>query len=279
MDVYSIEFKNNTCKISDFGAQIISCIIQGEEMLFLSKKAVFDCSKPIRGGIPIIFPVFGDSKYPNMPKHGFARTSKWILHSSNLTDDYQEITFKLESNTETKTMWKYDFILYYHVRLRIDSLETNLEIHNKSEGILPFECLFHNYFGVHDVSNIEIGGLPIHYYNQLTGRMEDKFRLTNIIDEEVDKIFDESTMCVTLDTKYMIHAYYNKNMHVNCVLWNPWVEKSKLLNDFGDTEYKKMVCIEPGVLNTHNKLTYCKPDEVCNFTQIIIKTDRKVSHI
>jgi glucose-6-phosphate 1-epimerase len=29
-------------------------------------------------------------------------------------------------------------------------------------------------------------------------------------------------------------------------LWNPWTEKAKGMSDFGDDEYKQMVCIEPG---------------------------------
>ena len=27
---------------------------------------------------------------------------------------------------------------------------------------------------------------------------------------------------------------------------NPWVEKSKKMTDFGDDEFKRMICIEPG---------------------------------
>lgn len=29
------------------------------------------------------------------------------------------------------------------------------------------------------------------------------------------------------------------------VVWNPWVDKAKKLSDFGDEEFKCMVCIEP----------------------------------
>jgi glucose-6-phosphate 1-epimerase len=29
-------------------------------------------------------------------------------------------------------------------------------------------------------------------------------------------------------------------------LWNPWSEKAKGMSDFGDEEYKQMVCVEPG---------------------------------
>ncbi len=28
------------------------------------------------------------------------------------------------------------------------------------------------------------------------------------------------------------------------VVWNPWAENAKKLSDFGDEEYKNMVCVE-----------------------------------
>jgi len=31
-------------------------------------------------------------------------------------------------------------------------------------------------------------------------------------------------------------------------LWNPWSEKAKGMSDFGDEEYKEMVCVEPGAV-------------------------------
>lgn len=30
------------------------------------------------------------------------------------------------------------------------------------------------------------------------------------------------------------------------VIWNPWVEQSKDLSDFGDDEFPNMVCVEAG---------------------------------
>lgn len=41
-----------------YGATVTSWKANGEEQLFLSEKAHLDGSKPIRGGIPLVFPVF-----------------------------------------------------------------------------------------------------------------------------------------------------------------------------------------------------------------------------
>lgn len=33
-------------------------------------------------------------------------------------------------------------------------------------------------------------------------------------------------------------------------VWNPWTEKAKGMSDFGDEEYKGMVCVEPGAVKS-----------------------------
>ena len=32
----------------------------------------------------------------------------------------------------------------------------------------------------------------------------------------------------------------------NIVVWNPWIEKARGMSDFGDEEYKNMICVEVG---------------------------------
>eukprot|EP00884_Botryococcus_braunii_P018279 jgi/Botrbrau1/5134/Bobra.0172s0006.1 len=31
------------------------------------------------------------------------------------------------------------------------------------------------------------------------------------------------------------------------VVWNPWIDKARGMSDFGDEEYKEMVCLEPAI--------------------------------
>ncbi|KAL0562372.1 hypothetical protein V5O48_019715, partial [Marasmius crinis-equi] len=54
------------------------------ERLFVSSKATLDGSKPVRGGIPVVFPCFGAPTHPEHQKlsqHGFARNSLWTFDS------------------------------------------------------------------------------------------------------------------------------------------------------------------------------------------------------
>jgi D-hexose-6-phosphate mutarotase len=37
----------------------------------------------------------------------------------------------------------------------------------------------------------------------------------------------------------------------DAVVWNPWTEKARALADFGDDEYKCMVCVEPANAATY----------------------------
>lgn len=48
----------------------------------MSSKAALDGSKPVRGGIPVVFPCFGAPTHPDhakLPQHGFARSEAWTF--------------------------------------------------------------------------------------------------------------------------------------------------------------------------------------------------------
>src|SRR5262249_45311261 len=82
-----------------YGAHVTHFQPAGQKpVLFLSKEAVFQPGKAIRGGVPIIFPWFGprasDSK---SPAHGFARTQSWATESvTENTDGSITIVLRLE---------------------------------------------------------------------------------------------------------------------------------------------------------------------------------------
>src|SRR6266513_1837078 len=51
-------------------------------VLFLARSSLFMPDKPIRGGVPVIFPWFGPrGSTIGAPMHGFARTMNWSVES------------------------------------------------------------------------------------------------------------------------------------------------------------------------------------------------------
>lgn len=57
---------NTQVKVLKYGATVYSWKVEGEEQLWLSDGAKLDGSRPVRGGIPLVFPVFGKSQDPSV---------------------------------------------------------------------------------------------------------------------------------------------------------------------------------------------------------------------
>ncbi|EDN10389.1 predicted protein [Histoplasma mississippiense (nom. inval.)] len=95
------------------GATVVSWkLANGDEQLFLSEKAVLDGSKPIRGGIPLVFPVFGPPpktmRLPRFPSTDLLVThigNSWGNHfgSEGQNGDSSDITKTRILNLQSKT--------------------------------------------------------------------------------------------------------------------------------------------------------------------------------
>src|SRR5262245_32571654 len=77
---------------------------QSHPVLWMSTSSVFECDKPIRGGVPICFPWLGpkpdDAK---APAHGFGRLLEWELEHVRQSDDGSiMVAMKLQSNNQTR---------------------------------------------------------------------------------------------------------------------------------------------------------------------------------
>lgn len=262
---FTIEYKNNSLVIDSHGATIISGCMCGHELFFLSKKAVFDGKTPIRGGIPIVFPNFGHSINPNLPKHGFARISNWSFERKWNNFQNSGIILKLESNLDTLKFWNYRFKLLYTITINENKIITELLIQNQDQISFDYQCLFHNYFKVSNLKWLRIANLDyIDYYDQLT-KEKSSHSEEIVINQEIDRVYGPTNNCVSiLDEEYILRVKSDENQfHV--VVWNPWERKSKSLNDFEDDEFLNMVCVELG------KLESCKlkPWETNSFKQTI----------
>lgn len=101
----------NIVQVYLYGANVVSwrqASPNRDEVLYVRPDAVFDKSKPISGGIPHCFPVFGPAPAP-LAQHGFARTSDWQVGSTSADQQPDErdpeVELVLTDNEQTRSMW------------------------------------------------------------------------------------------------------------------------------------------------------------------------------
>uniref|UniRef100_T1J3U6 glucose-6-phosphate 1-epimerase n=1 Tax=Strigamia maritima TaxID=126957 RepID=T1J3U6_STRMM len=249
---------NTTLTVHIHGATIVSWRVNNQEQLFVSKQAVFDCKKPIRGGIPVVFREISLAQFGHWnvgPQHGFARISRWNVEKppTRLETGDVEVIFSLVDNEATRSVWNHGFKLTYRLLLREKELHLNVGVINTGANDFLFHVLLHTYLKVPDVSKCLIMGLHGCMYvdKARDGAVYQETREAVNIEEFTDRIYqntpDEHIMNnVVGGRKMRIHKYN----FPDTVIWNPWVERAREIADFGDDEYPNMVCVEAGRVST-----------------------------
>uniref|UniRef100_A0A0D9WAL2 Glucose-6-phosphate 1-epimerase n=1 Tax=Leersia perrieri TaxID=77586 RepID=A0A0D9WAL2_9ORYZ len=157
------EVRGSSAEVYLYGGHVTSWKDEhGEELLFVSNKAIFKPPKAIRGGIPICFPQF--SNFGNLEPHGFARNRTWSVEDDAPpfpvpTSNRAYVDLILKPSEEDLKIWPHSF----EFRLRV--------------ALGP-------------------GG----------------------------------------------------DLMLTSLVWNPWDKKAKAMPDFGDDEYKRMVCVEAAAI-------------------------------
>ncbi len=109
---------------------------QGQPLLFMSKEAVYEVGKPIRGGVPICFPWFGANKMDSTaPAHGLVRTALWNVLSANETAAGIAVTLGYASPP-------------YRLQLTVvygERLDLNLTVINESDVDQVCEIALHTF--------------------------------------------------------------------------------------------------------------------------------------
>ena len=221
------------------GAHVTHFQKHGEPpLLFMSSASEFHQEKPIRGGVPVIFPWFGPRE--GLPGHGFARNVEWeIAGCSILPDESVRIHFQMPA------------IEFHEVDYFVtvgESLVLELIVANTSDKDAAFENCFHTYFHIASIDDVSISGLKdCGYYDKVkeTGALETAPAIR--ISSEVDRVYFDTIVPVEIhDTALGRVIRIEKSGSSSTVVWNPWIEKSKRMADFGDDEYRRMVCVESG---------------------------------
>lgn len=233
------------------GAHLTQFQPRGEKpVLFMSEESHFETGKPIRGGVPVCFPWFGPrAQPPDSPAHGFARLRSWTLEScKRRADGAVYVVFALPSDEATMRYWPHPFVMRLSFTVA-RSLEMMLEIQGSGSGSagLTFEEALHTYLQVGDVRQVSVEGLEnTSYLDKVdSGRAKTQPVEPIRISGETDRVFlNTRSTCVLRDPVLERSIIVEKEGSNSTVVWNPWIDKSRAMADFGDEEWPRMICIE-----------------------------------
>lgn len=227
------------------GATITSYRLHGgREVLWLSDRSHFEADRPIRGGVPICWPWFGQPD-PQKPQHGFARTSDWIpVHTEQSDDGRLILRLQLTDSEQTRRWWPHRFELTFQVCLGT-RLEFCLTCRNLDTQAFTVETALHSYLRVGSAAALRIDGLSdCEYIDKVDQMIVKRQQGSILIDSEVDRIYVPTESEVTVFENDRPTTKISKSGSRSTVVWNPWIAKSKAMDDFPDDGYQSMVCIE-----------------------------------
>ena len=186
--VFQLDQNNYIKFCPERGGLITNWVSDGKEILYFDERRFMDKTKSIRGGIPILFPICGNlttscsefgKDYLQLMQHGFARDLDWYY---SLDDTEKSLCLCLNESKTTKKYYPFDFELRIDVNLKINFLEFEITIKNKTDIAMPINIGLHPYFNISDFENLDFLDFPLNCQNQkrnTIGNTEDELKNIN----------------------------------------------------------------------------------------------------
>jgi glucose-6-phosphate 1-epimerase len=243
-----VSSKTSTAEIYPHGAHLTHFQKSGEPpLIFMSRKSWFEAGKPIRGGVPVCFPWFGNRE--GEPSHGFARIAEWQLVKTAAAPD-GTVTLQLAlPQIPGREAWKNlrtEFVLTVAETLTMELISTN----DACGETLEIENCLHTYFHVGDISAVSLAGLQSAPFNDFAlgtnGARKQASDVPLRITQETNRVYPDNTATVEIhDENFKRTIRVEKFNSKSTVVWNPWTTQN-LPDDFDPAEHQNMVCVESG---------------------------------
>ena len=237
-------------------------------LLFMSAQSHFAPGQPIRGGVPICFPWFGNRE--GEPAHGFARITEWQpVKTSAAADGAVTLVFALPQ-IPGREMWK-------NLRTELvvtvaGTLTMELTAANEAGGeTLEIENCLHTYFHVGDLTQVSLTGLQGAPFDDFAAGAAGARKRENgpvlRITQETNRVYPDATGVVEIRDENLKRTIRVEkfNSH-STVVWNPWTTQ-KLPDDFDPAEHQQMICVEAG--NVKQNKVLLAPGRTTNLKVIL----------
>ncbi|EKO3793013.1 D-hexose-6-phosphate mutarotase [Vibrio metschnikovii] len=224
------------------GGHVVSFRPTGQDdLLWMSKKAIFDGKTALRGGIPICWPWFGRLA---TPAHGFARSSQWQLIEHRENEQGVIVVLGLDSNQQTRSVWPHEFQLRLSIEIS-DSLTVRLTITNTDQKAWAFSGALHSYLNVADVRETTITGMGSDYIDSLQNDQWCQGEETLTLRDSIDRVYTKPQPHIQVQDHQRQRTLVVDNQgHNSAVLWNPWAQGAQSMGDMQDDGYLTMLCVE-----------------------------------
>ncbi|TVQ86338.1 MAG: D-hexose-6-phosphate mutarotase [Chromatiaceae bacterium] len=247
----AIDNAHARAEVCGYGGQVLSYrpVDEPHDLLFKSRQAWFQAGKAIKGGIPICWPWFGSAP-PGSGRgdHGFVRTRHWrLLATEVMVDGATRLRLGIHDDEVSRALWPHAFSLELEI---IVGRRLSLELISHNPGATPLHLTqgLHSYFRVGDVRRTQVLGLAGYDYIDKVPADSDAVHTQSgpiNFDGPVNRIYlDTADELIIDDPVFGRSIVIARTGSRSAVVWNPWIEQSRAMADFGDDEYHEMLCVE-----------------------------------
>lgn len=247
-----IEIENHfaSAVITTFGGSVLSYTPKHQQdLLWVSDRAVYDGTKPVRGGIPVCWPWFGKAVEEGLPAHGFVRNMVWDIEAiEQLENGVVSVCLSCSSDSETEQLWPHQFKLSLCIQIGV-FLTLNLTTHNLNDHEIQITEALHTYFNIADPRGLVIQGLEgsVHLDKLVDDAEPEIQRETVVLHPAKDSVYlDHTGKAMIEDQGHQRRIIVKKRNSQSSVVWNPGAEIVKGFADIDDQAWLEFVCVESG---------------------------------
>ncbi|MCQ2987648.1 D-hexose-6-phosphate mutarotase [Pseudomonas tremae] len=260
--------------VAQQGAHILSYQVAGQPpLVWLNEEAVFKKGKPIRAGMPICWPWFGNlERNPQSVQamrgssepakaHGEVRALDWQLLGIGEDGDALLVEFVLPEAEGHLPGWPHNVALKLSIRLD-HALNVSLVSYNCGTEPVTLSQALHTYFAVSDVRQVSVEGLDgLNYVDTLENWEEREQAGDLTFTGETDRIYKDTPGVLSIvDPEWQRRIHVRSLGSKSAIVWNPWVEKTARFTDMAADGWQRMVCVETA--NVLDDVVTLAPDQM-----------------
>lgn len=241
-----IEAPDSRAELNLQGAQVVAWQPRaGRPVLFASRLADQEAGQPVRAGVPVCFPWLGHGRNKDRhPSHGLVRTRPWQVHEVREEASATVVVLGLDAPAGLEG-WPHPVELTMEVQVG-RTLTMTLRVRNAGEEPIEFEEALHTYLAVEDLQGTVVDGLQgARYVDTFAGTELRRDTEALHLQGATDRVYQGHGGAVTVtdgDRRIRISTSGARST----IVWNPGPQNAPFMRDFGDEEWRTMLCVESG---------------------------------